>query len=111
MRKYLLSSLFLLCSLAIFAQELKVNATVENPSNLINDGRITLEVEGGTPPYIYRWSDQNTALDSPISAGLVEGVPYSVVITDSSGKTATYTYEIKPKAITEHFNGFMTPAV
>ena len=111
MRKYLLSSLFALCSLANFAQELKVDAKVENPSNLINDGRITLEVEGGTPPYTYRWSNQITALDSPISTGLVEGVPYSVVITDSSGKTVTHSYEVKPEAITEHFNGFMTPAV
>src|SRR5690554_1555440 len=111
MRKYLLSTFFFFCCLSLFSQELMVKAKVENPSNLINDGIITLEVEGGVPPYTYRWSDQSTALDSPRASGLTEGVPYSVVVTDASGKTVTQTFEIKPEAITESFNGFMTPAV
>lgn len=111
MRKYLLSSLFTLCSLALFAQELKVDAKVENPSNLINDGRISLSVEGGTPPYSYRWSNQSTPLESPISTNLTEGVPYSVIVSDSDGNSITHTYQVKAEAITEHFNGFMTPAV
>lgn len=111
MRKYLLSTFFFFCCISLFSQELMVKAQVENPSNLINDGVITLEVEGGVPPYTYRWSDQNTDLHSPRASGLTEGVPYSVVVTDASGKSVTHTFEIKPEAITESFNGFMTPAV
>lgn len=111
MRKYLLSFLFSLSAVPLFAQELKVDADVENPTNLINDGFINLNVEGGTPPYTYRWSNQDTPLDSPRSEGLVEGVPYSVVVSDSDGNTVTHSYTVEADAITEHFNGTFAPIV
>lgn len=110
MRHYV-SSLFLLISFTVFAQELEVKGTTINPSNIINDGEIDLEVTGGTPPYTYKWSNQDTPLTSDKSTGLVEGVPYTVTVIDANGLKETKAFTVKAKAITEIFNGFMTPAV
>lgn len=111
MRKYLLS---LLCSFSIFslvAQELDVKAKVVNPTNLINDGFVELDVTGGTPPYTYKWNNQSTSLQSARSEGLVEGIPYNVLIQDSKGESTTREYTVKTDAITEVFNGFFKPIV
>ncbi|PKD21178.1 sodium:alanine symporter [Salegentibacter salinarum] len=111
MRKYLLSMFFLFSILAINAQELDVQAKVGNPSNVINNGFIDLEVEGGVPPYKYQWSDPETSLESSRAEGLTEGVPYEVTVTDSEGNSVTKSFEIKAEAITEHFNGTFVPIV
>lgn len=111
MRKYLLSFLFSFSLIAIYAQELKVNAEVGNPSKVINNGFIELDVEGGTPPYLYKWSNQQTPLDSPRSEGLVEGVPYQVTVTDAAGNKVSQEFTVPAEAITEHFNGTFAPIV
>lgn len=111
MRKQFLSFLFVLGSFFLSAQELSIKETLINPSNQINDGQIEVEVIGGNPPYIYKWSNQSTSLKSNKSVGLTEGVEYTLSVTDALGKSVTENYEIKPKSITEIFNGFMTPAV
>jgi AGCS family alanine or glycine:cation symporter len=94
-----------------FSQELSVTGMALNPSNNINDGVIDLKVEGGTPPYSYKWSNQNTPRTSSKSLGLVEGIPYSVIVTDAEGQSVTKVFTVETEAITEVFNGFMTPAV
>ncbi|MGA9590469.1 MAG: amino acid carrier protein [Salegentibacter sp.] len=111
MRKYLLSLLFSFSIVAIYAQDLQVKANVGNPSKIINNGFIDLEVTGGVPPYTYKWSDQNTSLHSSKAEGLVEGIPYSVMVTDSQGNSTTLVKTVKPEAITEHFNGTFAPIV
>lgn len=109
--KYLLSLLICMTSLGITAQELELRGTINNPSTNINDGVIRVSVSGGTAPYTYRWSNQETPLTSDRSTGLTEGVPYSVIVTDSQGNSATGEYTVPTDAITEVFNGTMTPAV
>ena len=111
MRKYLLSSLFFFSIFSLFAQELEVEAKVGNPSKLINDGFIDLEVTGGTPPYTYKWDNQSTPLTSQRSEGLAEGIPNTVIVTDAAGNSITNSYTIKAEAITEHFNGTFVPVV
>lgn len=111
MRKYLLSFLFSISVFSLFAQELQVTTQVENPSNIINNGIIELQVEGGTPPYTYKWSNQETPLDSPLSEGLVEGVSYTVTVTDAAGNSVTKEAKVPAEAITEHFNGTFAPIV
>ncbi|MEL4308141.1 amino acid carrier protein [Joostella sp. CR20] len=111
MRKQFLSLFFMLFSIALFAQELTVKENLINPSNKINDGKISLDVTGGTPPYMYKWSNQSTSLKSNTSENLTEGVDYTVTVTDASGNSVTHTYNIKAESITEIFNGTMTPAV
>ncbi len=109
--KRLFSILLGFLGLAVTAQDLQVKETISNPSNRINDGVIRLEVTGGRPPYTYKWSNQGTPLNSNRATGLVEGVPYEVEIFDAQGNTATRVYTVPTEAITEIFNGAMTPAV
>lgn len=103
--------IFAILSTVVFSQDLKVKATVLNTSDAINDGMIDLEVEGGIPPYTYKWSNQTTSLESKLAIGLTEGIPYSVIVTDSEGSSVSQEFQIKTQAIAEVFNGFMTPAV
>ncbi|WP_304036307.1 SprB repeat-containing protein, partial [Mesonia mobilis] len=91
--------------------DFEVEADLINPSSLINNGIIELTVEGGTPPYTYKWSNKETPLSSSKAEGLTEGVPYTVVVQDSDGNTATVEAKVKAEAITEKFNGIFTPAV
>lgn len=107
-RHFLLACLF---AAPLTAQQLQVRETVTNPSPNINDGMVSLEVSGGTPPYTYKWSNQGTPVTSNVSSSLVEGIPYSVVVTDAAGATLTKSYEVPSESITEIFNGTMTPAV
>ena len=117
MRKYLLSALFLCFSISLMSAQSDDNADFEveadliNPSSLINDGTIEIKVKGGTPPYTYKWTDQGTSLKSNKATGLVEGVPYEVVVTDSKGSSVSKSYRIEAESITEHFNGFFQPVV
>lgn len=98
-------------ALGLSAQELRVDEAIDNPSSNINDGVVRLNVSGGTPPYTYKWSNQSTSLSSEQATGLTEGVSYSVLISDSRGNSVTRVYTVPTEAITEVFNGTMTPAV
>jgi AGCS family alanine or glycine:cation symporter len=110
MKKYI-SSIFLLLSFALFSQELVVKGSIYNPSKNINDGVIKLEVDGGTPPYQFKWSNQNTPLTANQATNLIEGLPYTVTVTDAKGLQVTKVFKVPTEAITEFFNGVMTPAV
>jgi len=103
--------LVLLFSIAVFSQELVVKEKITNPSKVINNGTIEVEVTGGLAPYSYKWSNQSTPLTSPIATGLVEGIPYTVQITDSLGNSVNKSFTIPAEYIAEKFNGTFTPIV
>lgn len=94
-----------------FSQELAVSGKAYNPSSQINDGVVELSVQGGVPPYNFKWSNQDTPASSKRASGLIEGVSYSVIVTDAQGASVTKVYTVETEAITEVFNGAMTPAV
>lgn len=91
--------------------EMVVNLELINPSSEINNGVAIIQVEGGTAPYEYKWSNVNTSLDSVESVGLIEGMEHSVVVSDASGNTITKEFSIPAKSITEIFNSKVQPAV
>ena len=109
--KYFLSLLSFFALTTGFAQELTVVGKTYNVSDNINDGAIELEVDGGVEPYTYKWSDQETPLTSKSAQGLVEGIAYTVVVTDAAGNSVTKEFTVETQSITEVFNGTMTPAV
>ncbi|MBC2839128.1 amino acid carrier protein [Robiginitalea sp. SC105] len=109
--KYLYTLVICCLTFGASAQDLQIRETISNPSTNINDGVIRVSVTGGTEPYLYRWSNQETPITSNRSTGLTEGVPYVVMVTDATGKTVTGEYKVPTEAITEVFNGTMTPAV
>ena len=109
--KYFLSLLSFFALTTGFAQELTVVGKTYNVSDNINDGAIELEVDGGVEPYTYKWSDQETPLTSKSAQGLVEGIAYTVVVTDAAGNSVTKEFTVETQSITEVFNRTMTPAV
>ncbi|SFN95382.1 alanine or glycine:cation symporter, AGCS family [Bizionia echini] len=111
MKKILLSILTVILPILAFAQDFEIEGVVSNPSTTINDGVITLKVTGGVEPYTYRWSNQSTPLTSNRAMGLTEGISYTVVVTDATGESKTAAFKVETEAITEVFNGTMTPAV
>lgn len=108
--KFIVPVLLLISSVA-FSQNMIVKEKVINPSHIINNGIIEVEVEGGTPPYSYKWSNQETSLTSNKATGLVEGVSYNVVISDASGNTVTKEFTVPMEDISEKFNGTFSPIV
>ncbi len=58
--------------------------SVSNTSCTVPNGSIMLQVSGGTPPYVYSWSNGETARDL---TGLVPGT-YTVTVRDNGGCTA-----------------------
>ena len=73
---------------------LSVSATISRLSchtaNGDPDGSIELEVQGGTPPYTYRWTTADGAGLDPNKAnqdGLYPGT-YTIIVTDADGNTA-----------------------
>lgn len=110
--KYLFSSIFIfLFSVFMFAQELEIETKITNPSKEINDGKITVKVLNGEPPYTYKWSKKETPQTSDRASGLVEGIPYTVTVTDAEGRTTTETLKVEASSIAEHFNGSFKPIV
>lgn len=91
--------------------KMTVQLELINPSSEINNGVAKVAVEGGLPPYRYKWSNINTALDSSESYGLIEGMEHAVTITDANGNTVTKHFTIPAKSITEIFNSSVQPAV
>ncbi|WP_225035692.1 amino acid carrier protein [Winogradskyella sp. SM1960] len=91
--------------------ELTISLELDNPSSEINNGTAQLKVEGGTPPYQYKWSNQNTPLISERSIGLVEGIEHSVTVTDADGNSLSKSFNVPATSIVEFFNSNVQPAV
>lgn len=91
--------------------EIAISLELNNPSSEINNATAQVKVEGGTPPYQFKWSNQNTALISKRSIGLIEGMEHWVTVTDANGNSVTKTFEIPAESIVEIFNSNVQPAV
>ena len=70
---------------------LNVNTTSSTPASCDPDGTASISPSGGTPPYSYLWSNNQS---SATATGLSGGT-YTVVVTDSNGcqKTKTVTVQ------------------
>lgn len=91
--------------------EMTISLELHNPSSEINNGIAAVEVKGGKEPYKYKWSKLNTPLDATKSTGLIEGMPYSLTVTDAQGNTVSREFTIPAESITEIFNSNVQPAV
>ena len=111
MIRSLISLVFLLTTFFTFSQELSVEVKKINPSPEIDNAQIELEVDGGEPPYRYKWSKQSTPLTSNTSSDLTEGYTYTVVVSDQAGNEVKKEMTVKAESITEIFNGNAKPAV
>lgn len=117
-KTWLITTLILMFTAALNAQgniekdkSLSIDLELGNPSREINDGVATVDVKGGKAPYQYKWSNQDTELDSKKSTGLIEGLQHSVKVTDAEGNSVSKTFEIPVESIPENFNSRVQPAV
>lgn len=60
-----------------------------------NTGTINLSAVGGTPPYVYLWSNGTTTQDI---SGLAKGT-YTVTVTDATSATAVISYTVGANAL------------
>ncbi len=83
---------------SIFVVRLEISSTVKGVSCFgQSDGKISLTVKGGEPPYSFSWS--NPSLNSALAENLTGGM-YSVQISDDLGCSVGRNYFIsEPKPI------------
>ncbi len=113
MRTYIYTFIFILSSYLVYGvqSDLEVSYRVLNPSKDINNAQIVVDVDKGTPPYTYYWSEQSTPLDANRARGLVEGMTYSITVRDAAGDSVFLSVAIPAESITEKFNGTFKPIV
>ena len=119
MQKFLLLFIFIATFLpaqnnqqiSLGSDEFRVTPEVINPSDLINDAEIKLNVLGGKEPYKYYWSNVNTDTLSNVAVGLTEGVHHNIKIRDAEGREIEEQVYVPSESITEKFNGFFVPLV
>ena len=95
----------------ISATEITVKESITNLSSDINDARISLEINGGVPPYNIFWSDKDTDTLSYISKKLAEGVSHDVRIVDVNGSEKKINIYIPSSSIQEKINSYFIPVV
>jgi len=100
----------LLLSLSCFSQ-MTVEVTVQNPSQEIGDASCIASVEGGMPPYTFRWSKRDIPLDSAVCSNMQEGLPYTIEVFDSTGSSAKVDVLVPALSIEEKLNTWFTPLV
>ncbi|GEM_PF-5732992 len=84
-------------TLTVTIAQLNASGTYTNPTcNGANDGTITLNVSGGTPPYSYQW---NMGPGGSAATNLPGGL-YNVTVTDSTGAQVNLSFNlVEPPAI------------
>lgn len=82
MKKFYITSLFILSSIYSFSQCFVVATALNVTCAGACDGMVMANVTGGSPPYTYIWSPGGCT--SPSCAGLCAGT-YTVVVFDSGG--------------------------
>lgn len=109
----IISTFFTLLAFSLAAQEdLKIQELdLTNPTDEINDGRAEVKAQGGTPPYHFFWSKQETDSTSRIANGLTEGISYQLRVKDATGATVQRDFKIKMVSVAENFNGSFKPIV
>ena len=108
--KYCITLWSLLLSLSCFSQ-LEVEISLQNPSQEIGDATCTAAVTGGHGPYTYQWSKRDIPLESAVCSSTIEGIPYTIIVSDSLGNKALAEVLVPAVSIEEKLNTWFTPLV
>ncbi len=101
----------LFISATTIASDMNASLTVDNPSSEINDGEARVAIQGGVPPYTYKWDKESVKLTSDLATGLTEGEEFSVTILDAQGQSTTLNGVVPPHSGPEYINSFVKPVV
>lgn len=108
--KYYITLWSLLLSLSCISQ-LEVEISLQNPSQEIGDATCTAAVTGGHGPYTYQWSKRDIPLESAVCSSMIEGIPYTITVSDSEGNKALAEVLVPAVSIEEKLNTWFTPLV
>ena len=111
MNKLFFSLIFLLSAQFSLAQDLEVNETITDNSGEINTAKITIAVNGGTPPYKYYWKEKSRKITDSVIEGATEGKEYSVKVTDSMDASKELTFQVPAISIPEKLSAAFAPVV
>ncbi|HRI00407.1 MAG TPA: M12 family metallo-peptidase [Saprospiraceae bacterium] len=75
-----------------------INVDVKGSTGM-NNGTATAQVNGGTPPFQYKWSTGDTAM----SIGNLAPGDYSLLVTDANGCTGNYFFSVPNSVGTKQF--------
>lgn len=90
---------------------LKAYVNFHHGTNKIKDGIIKLKITGGVPPYLIKWSNQSTALNTETAENLTEGKEYQITITDAEKTIVEKTVVIPVISLDEKINAAFRPLV
>lgn len=88
-----------------------VDFTLMNPSNILNDGIVKIDVSGNEAPYIYKWSLASASIYQDEVQGFVEGERFTVEIIDDNGKKSTFEKLFPAHFTEESINSNFKPVV
>ncbi|MEQ8908459.1 MAG: amino acid carrier protein [Vicingaceae bacterium] len=111
MIRKLLPLLLTFLTIQLTASNFEAKLKYDNPSKKINDGVAFVEIDGGAPPFLYKWSHQNVDRKSNSSEGITEGSSFSVLITDSDGDEQLLNGKVPAESIEEYMNASFKPIV
>jgi AGCS family alanine or glycine:cation symporter len=110
MKYYIL--VFALCILSVVSKaQMQLSVTTQNPTQEIGDATCSIAIEGGVAPFQYQWSKKDIPLASSVCAGMQEGIPYTISVTDSLGNAATAVVVVDAVSVEEKLNKWFTPLV
>ena len=88
-----------------------VNFEYDSGEGVIGDGTIIVRIDGGNPPYNYKWSEQSLPWTTDRFREAEEGIPYTVEITDSNGVVVKKKAMIEASSFEESVNATFKPIV
>jgi alanine or glycine:cation symporter, AGCS family len=110
MKYYIL--VYALCILSVVSKaQMQLSVTTQNPTQEIGDATCSIAIEGGVAPFQYQWSKKDIPLASSVCAGMQEGIPYTISVTDSLGNAATAVVVVDAISVEEKLNKWFTPLV
>lgn len=92
-------------------EAIRISFETYNPTAKINDGKAQAFVVGGKPPYHFYWSKQEVGGAESLATGLTEKKAYTLVVTDSLGKTAQGEIIVPAESVNEKINAAFVPIV
>jgi len=111
MKNFLILLVVSLCVPRFSDAQIDASLEISNDSENINDGRAEVIIENGNPPFIYKWSNTQTPLKNSMSSGIVEGVPFTVTVSDVDGNEAILKGEVPASSTEERINSIFLPVV